>query len=408
MKKTSADKEAELIELHEQFVMPNYAPERVLVRGCGSYVWDIHGKRYLDFVTGLAVNTLGHCPPEVVDAIRVQSKTLMHTSNLYYNTLQPRLAEKLSKISLGGKVFFCNSGAEANEGLIKLARLWGSDQGRHEIITFRNSFHGRTLATLTATGQDKVQKGFAPLPEGFKYADLNNIESVKNLISTKTAAVLIEPIQGESGVRPTVHRFMRELRELCSTTGVLLFCDEIQAGIGRTGTWFAYEHGDIRPDAISVAKGLGNGFPIGAVLTSPALSNVFQPGTHGTTFGGTPLACAAALAVLETIEKKHLLESAAEKGDQLLVRLQKLTEKFDFVEEVRGRGLMLGIQCNRPVKELEQIMARRGLITVATSGNVIRLLPPLNVSAAQIKRAVRIIFRSCTEWKKTQTETQVV
>ena len=272
-------------ELHGQFVMPTYAPGLTLVRGAGVSVWDDTGREYLDFMAGIAVNNLGHCHPAVVDAIRKQAGILMHCSNLFHNELQPRLAQKLSGISLGGKVFFCNSGAEANECLFKLARKWGSLAGRFEIITMKNSFHGRTLATMTATGQTKYQKGFEPLMPGFSLAEFNNLDSVRAALTPATIAILCEAVQGEGGIVPATPDFMTGLRALCDERKILLFFDEVQAGIGRTGQWFGYQHYGIRPDGISMAKALGGGFPIGAVAVTPELSDVFQPGNHASTFG---------------------------------------------------------------------------------------------------------------------------
>lgn len=387
-------------ELYEEYLIPTYAPGLVLVKGSGSYVWDASGNKYLDFVAGIAVNTLGHAHPSMLKAIHEQARKIIHTSNLYHNEQQAKLARKLSMRSLGGKCFFCNSGAEANEALIKLARLWGREQEKHEIITVANSFHGRTLATLTATAQEKVHQGFAPLPEGFRYAELNNLESVRNQINAHTAAVLIEPIQGEGGINPAAEEFMRGLRSLCDEHDILFLCDEIQTGIGRTGEWFAYQYYGIKPDAISVAKGLGGGLPIGAIVTSNKLSDVLQPGSHGSTFGGNPVSCAAALAVIETVEKKKLYERAEKMGDFLITRLEKLAHKFDCIQDVRGRGLMIGIVMDRPCKDLEGILLRNGLITVATAQNVIRLLPPLTITHGEAKRALKIIDKGCKEWQQ--------
>ena len=390
------NEKVDTIDGYQRFVMPTYAPSLVLVKGKGTRVWDTEGKAYLDFGSGLAVNSLGHCHAAVTKAIRKQSSQLMHVSNLFYNVQQPVLAKRLSEKSLGGKCFFCNSGAEANEALIKLARLWGNKQGKHEILCVNNSFHGRTLSTLTATGQAKVKKGFDPLPPGFAHADFNDIQSCEAHIHEKTVAVLVEPIQGEGGVVPAEETFMTQLEQLCRRKGILLLCDEIQSGLGRTGNWFGYQGYGIEPDAISLAKGLGGGFPIGAVVTGSQLADVFQPGLHGTTFGGTPLACASALAVLDVIEQEDLVEHARLQGDVLLKGLKKLTQKFPFLEGVRGKGLMIGIQLNRPAKELEEICREQGLLTIATANSVLRLLPPLNVKKTQIHHALRILAHACT------------
>ena len=389
------------VDGYQRYVMPTYAPTLVLVKGKGTRVWDAEGKVYLDFGSGLAVNSVGHCHRTVTKAIREQAAQLMHVSNLYYNEKQPMLAKRLSEKSLGGKCFFCNSGAEANETLIKLARLWGKAQGKHEILCVRNSFHGRTLSTMAATGQDKVKRGFDPIPPGFAHADLNDIESCRAQLHEKTAAILVEPIQGEGGVFPAKKRFMEQLQQLCQENELLLLCDEVQSGLGRTGNWFGYQAFNVKPDAISLAKGLGGGFPIGAVISGPRLADVFEPGRHGTTFGGTPLACASALAVLDVIEQEHLVENAAVLGEVLRTGLEKLVCKFPFVTEVRGKGLMVGLQLDRPAKELETLCQDQGLLAIATASSVLRLLPPLNVSKTQINKALRILTHACAKFADT-------
>ena len=378
--------------LHQRYHTPNYSPSLLFVKGRGAHLWDADGKRYLDFVSGIAVTALGHCHPRLVKAIARQAKQLMHVSNLYYNDQAAFLAETISELSLGGKVFFCNSGAEANEGLIKLARKWGNANGdRFEVITMRNSFHGRTLATLTATGQEKIQYGFQPLPEGFKYAEYNNIESVKAHITPRTSAVLLELVQAEGGVIPAQPEFVQALAALCNDRDLLLLVDEIQTGIGRTGRMFAYQHYGITPDAMSLAKGLGGGFPIGAVVAGPKLQDVFVAGSHGTTFGGQPLGCAAARAVLQVIHEQGLDSKAADLGGLFMTRLRKISEQYSFIKGVRGKGLLVGLVMDRPAKDFEKILTRRGLLTVCTAGNVIRMLPPLTVTAAQIDRAVAAV-----------------
>ncbi len=385
--------------LHQQYHTPNYAPEHVFVKGKGSWLWEADGTKYLDFVSGIAVTALGHSHPAITKAISKQAGTLMHVSNLYHNDQAPFLAEMLCKRSIAEKLYFCNSGAEANEGLIKLARKWGSESGRYRVITFRSSFHGRTLATLTATGQDKVQKGFAPLPDGFDYAEYNDIESVKAQLKPQTAAVMLELVQAEGGVRPADKAFIQQLNQFCQENKLLLLVDEIQTGVGRTGSLFAYEQFGIEPDAISLAKGLGGGFPIGAVLCGARLSETFSAGSHGTTFGGQPLACCTARTVLEQIEHRNLLENVTQRGEQLRAGLEKIVNKYAFVTEVRGMGLIQGLQIDRPAKKLETLITRRGLLTVCTAGDVIRLLPPLNVKAGEIKLALKTIDKACTDWQ---------
>lgn len=390
-------KTEEIIDLHKKYVMPTYAPGLVLVKGSGTRVWDADEKEYLDFLAGIAVLNVGHCHPAVVKAVQEQAAKLVHVSNLYYNENQPRLAQALSERSMGGKVFFCNSGAEANEGLIKLARLWGSAKGKYEVITMKNSFHGRTLATLTATGQEKVQKGFYPLPEGFKYAEFNNLASCEAAVTEKTAAILVEAVQGEGGILPADPVFINGLRKLCDDKGILLLFDEVQAGIGRTGKWFGFQNYDVKPDAFSLAKGLGNGFPIGAVVAAPHVSDVFQPGNHATTFGGTPLACAAALAVIETIETEHLLGNAHKTGALFLKKLQAIAGKYDWIEGARGCGLMVGLVLKDSATPLQKLLESKGLLTLATAVRVLRMLPPLNVTAEEIEKAATLIDEACAE-----------
>jgi predicted acetylornithine/succinylornithine family transaminase len=380
--------------------MSTYAPGLALVEGAGTSVWDAEGNEYLDFVSGIAVTNIGHCHPAMVRAVQDQVETLVHVSNLYYNEKQPQLAKALAECSglSGAKCFFCNSGAEANEGLIKLARLWGSDKGRYEVITMRQSFHGRTLATLTATGQDKVQKGFGPLPEGFVYANFNDLLSVENAITARTAAVLVEALQGEGGVIPSEPEFLPGLRKLCDAHGILLLCDEVQAGMGRTGKWFGFQNYDVLPDAFSLAKGLGNGFPIGAVVASETLADVFQPGHHATTFGGTPLACAAALAVIGVIEEEELLANAMMMGAYFVEGLCAIAAGHkQWIAGVRGLGLLLGLVLDVPALPLQKKLQEKGMLALATAGNVLRLLPPLNVSQTEIDQALKLIGEACTE-----------
>jgi len=383
----------DIITKYQKYVIPTYTtPSLVLVKGKGSRVWDNDGKVYMDFVGGIACQNVGHCHPKVVQAIQNQAAKLMHVSNLYNNELQGTLAEKLSALSgLGGKCFFCNSGAEANEALIKLARLWGSDEGKYEIISMKNSFHGRTLATLAATGQTKYQDGFEPIPEGFLYAELNNIDSIKKAISGRTAAILVEAVQGEGGVVGATHEFLKELRALCDEKQILLFCDEVQCGLGRTGNWFAFQASGVLPDAFSLAKSLGSGYPIGGIVTNAKLADVFQPGKHASTFGGSPLACAAALATLGVIEEEKLVQHAAEMGKLFAEGLQEFVTAYEHVKEVRSYGLMVGLVLDQPVKALCQSLREMSLLAIPTHENVVRFLPPLNVKSGDIEEALDII-----------------
>ena len=391
---------AEILALHRDTLMTNYAPPALaLVKGRGARVWDADGRVYLDFLSGIAVNSLGHAHPRLVRAVREQAGRLMHTSNLYAHEFAPRLARALLNQSFGrGRCFFCNSGAEANEGLIKLARLWGSTRGgRHVVVTMRHSFHGRTLATLTATGQAKVQTGFEPLPAGFAYAEFNDLDSVRAAIGDTTAAVLVEAVQGEGGVRPATPAFLQGLRALCDERGILLLCDEVQCGLGRTGTWFGFQQAGIRPDAFSLAKGLGGGLPIGAAVAGPTLADVFQPGHHGSTFGGNPVACAAGLAVMETIEADGLVGNAAARGAEFMDQLRKLAKKHAFIRDVRGQGLIVGLALDRPAKDLEVRLRERGLLALATANTVLRFLPPIIVTAAEIRKAARLVGEACRD-----------
>jgi len=378
-------------ELYSNYVMPTYAPEIALVKGVGSHVWDKDGKEYLDFTSGIAVTNIGHSHPVYIEAIEKQVNTLVHVSNLFYTEPQALLAKEISDISMGGKCFFANSGAEANEGMIKLARLWGYDDGRYEIITMKQSFHGRTLATAAATGQEKIQKGFEPMPTGFVHAEFNNLESVKALINEKTVAVMFEAIQGEGGVLPATPEFVEGVRAICDENNLLMLCDEVQCGIGRTGKWFGYQHYSVEPDVISFAKALGNGYPIGGITASPKYSDVLQPGKHATTFGGTPLACAAALAVLKVCKDENLLEKAVESGEYFTDGLLKIIEGSDEYTGVRGKGLLLGLVSKKEVKPLFQKLTAAGLLTVPAGLNVLRFVPPLNVSKVDMDKALAIV-----------------
>ncbi len=390
----------EISQMQSDYLMSTYAPSLALVEGTGASVWDAEGNEYLDFVSGIAVTNIGHCHPKMIRAVQDQVETLVHVSNLFYNEKQPLLAKKLAERSglPGAKCFFSNSGAESNEGLIKLARLWGSEHGKYEVITMRQSFHGRTLATLTATGQAKVQTGFGPLPEGFQYANFNDLESIEDAVTSKTAAVLVEALQGEGGVIPAEQEFMSALRKLCDERGILLLCDEVQAGMGRTGKWFGFQNYDVIPDAFSLAKGLGNGFPIGAIVAGEKLANLFQPGHHATTFGGTPLACAAALSVIEVIEEEQLLANTQMMGAYFAEGLCEIAMKHkQWISGVRGLGLLLGLVLDVPSAPLQKKLQEKGMLAIATAGNVLRLLPPLNVKQEEIDRALCLIGEACVE-----------
>ncbi|WP_019626517.1 acetylornithine transaminase [Thioalkalivibrio sp. ALJT] len=358
-------------------------------RGEGAWLWDTDGKRYLDALSGIAVCGLGHAHPKVAQAVCDQAGTLVHTSNLYRIPLQEQLARRLCALSGMDRAFFCNSGAEANEAAIKLARLHGRARGvaAPKVVVMEGSFHGRTMATLSATGNAKIQAGFEPLVSGFVHVPHGDADAVEALATDPdVVAILVEPVTGEGGVHVPPPGYLRRLRELCDRTGWLLMLDEIQAGIGRTGHWFAFQHEAITPDVISLAKGLGNGIPIGANLVAGAARDLFTPGTHGTTFGGNPLVCRAALAVLDVMQDEALCEQAARQGELLRNRLRDRLADHAGVVAVRGRGLMIGVELDRPAGALVLAALERGLILNVTAERVIRLLPPLIIDDAQVEQ----------------------
>ena len=381
-----------LMMLSEQYVAHTYARYPVvLVRGKGTRVWDLEGEEYLDFVSGLAVCNLGHCHPRVVKAIQGQAEKLIHVSNFYYIEPQIQLASLLCKHSFADKVFFCNSGAEANEGAFKLARKFAKEKtgkDRYEIITMEGSFHGRTLATLTATGQEKFHKGYEPLMPGFKYVPFNDIGAVKKAIDPKTCAVMVEPIQGEGGVNCPSEGYLKALREICDENRLLLIFDEVQVGMGRTGKLFAYEHEGVEPDMLTLAKSLAGGVPIGALLIKQEISDGFKPGDHASTFGGNPLASAAGVAALTAILEEGMLENCRKMGDYFLSELDKMKNKFPFIKEVRGKGLILGMELKIDGSSIVKEMLKKRVLINCTMGNILRFLPPLIVTQEEIDRVV--------------------
>jgi len=381
-------KSTDIAALFDQYVMHTYTPSVTLVRGHGSKVWDADKKVYLDFTAGLAVQNVGYAHPKVVKAISDQAAAMTHCSNLYYNPVQALLAQRLSKLSLGGKCFFCNSGAEANEAMVKLARLWGHDKGKFEVITMQNSFHGRTLAMIAATGQSKVQKGFDPLPIGFAYAEYNNLESVKAQINPRTVAIMVEAVQGEGGVIPATKEFMTGVRALCDEHNLLMLCDEVQCGMGRTGALFGWQKSDVKPDAFSLAKAVAAGVPMGVLVASPKLSDVFHPGHHASTFGGNPLACSAAMAVLDVIEEEKLLARAEATGALFRESLLPLLDQYEEMLEVRGEGMMIGIVMECPAKEVVAACREVGLLCCTAGEHVVRFLPPLNIRDDELEEAL--------------------
>lgn len=394
---TKKNENEEIATLCSDFLMDTYAKTATVVRGKGCRVWDARNSVYLDFTSGISVQNVGHSHPKVVEAIRSQAETLTHCSNLFFTPMQGLLAQKLSSIGLGGKVFLSNSGAEANEAMIKLARYYGHDQGRFEIICMRNSFHGRTMGTLSATGQSKVQAGFDPLLVGFEFAEFNNLESVKALVNERTIGILLECVQGEGGVLPATQEFMEGIRALCDEKDLVMMCDEIQTGMGRTGKWFAWEHYGVKPDLCTMAKALGGGLPLGALLASPKFSDVFKPGSHGSTFGGNPLACAAAMAVIKVIEDEGLLEHTAEYGELFMEGLKEFVEKYDTILDVRGQGLMVGMVVNGNAKDIVDNLRYGGLLACVAGPNVVRFLPPLCISEKDLNEALEMIADTLDE-----------
>ncbi|PYE50629.1 aspartate aminotransferase family protein [Paenibacillus barcinonensis] len=365
-----------------------------LVKGKGSWLWDDQGNRYLDFMCGLAVTSLGHAPEKVGAKLKAQIDELWHVSNLFQIPGQEKAAALLTANTCADAVFFCNSGAEANEAAIKVARRYqqkvkGLD--RYEVITFAQSFHGRTLATLTATGQDKVKEGFLPLPAGFVTVPLHDIAALEAAIGPKTAAIMLEMVQAEGGVYPVEPEFVKHVRQLCDEHGLLMIVDEVQTGMGRTGKLFAHEHYGVEPDVFTVAKGIGSGFPVGAMLGKGFLRDAFTPGSHATTFGGTPLASSVVIATIETMLEDRLPERAAEMGDYLMTSLRNRLAGNSFVKEVRGMGLLVGIECVEPIGDIVLAGQKRGILFVSAGPNVIRLLPNLYVSKEEINEAVSLV-----------------
>lgn len=387
--------------LYDRYVVNTVNRGLTLVRGKGRHAWDDQGRKYLDLGGGVAVNSLGHAHPAIRDALARQADTLIHSSNLYYNEGQGRLAKRIVELTGPGKVFFCNSGAESNEALIKLARKFGHGSGRHEIITATNSFHGRTMATLSATGQDKIKEGYDPLVPGFVHVPFNNLAAIEAAITPKTVAVQIEGIQGEGGVFVATPDYLLGLRELTRKGNLLLLWDGVQCGCFRTGRWQSYQRilegvpggEDFCPDAIAMAKSLGSGFPLGATWISEAYQNVFVPGSHGTTYGGSPLACAVALTVLEVIEREKLADNIRSRGEQLRQGLEKLVGTRG-VKGVRGYGGLMGMVVDgEPVGVVARLTAA-GLILIPAANQTVRFLPPLNVTADEIAEALRIVEES--------------
>ncbi|MBY6275994.1 acetylornithine transaminase [Symbiobacterium thermophilum] len=396
MADVSGSRSAALMARADAHTMKTYGRYPIaLVRGEGVRCWDADGKEYLDFLGGIAVNVLGHAHPALVSAIADQAARLIHCSNLYYSEPMAELAELLTQHGGLDRVFFCNSGAEANEGAIKLARKYQWRKGlkaKNRIVSLTHSFHGRTLATVTATAKPAIQEGFGPLPEGFDYVEAGDVAALRAAVTDRTAAVIVEPVQGEGGVRPLAREFLEAARAICDERGALLIFDEIQCGMGRVGHLFAYQAFGVKPDILTLAKGLGGGVPIGAVCATEEAARGFAPGDHGTTFGGSPLACTAALATVKTLLSEDLPARAAAMGEYLLAGLRRLQAKHPgLVKEVRGMGLMLGIELTRPARPVLEKCHELGLLVNVTADTVVRLLPPYIITAADCDRALEIL-----------------
>jgi len=388
-------KNRDVAKITDKYVAQTYARYPIaLVRGKGVRVWDADGKEYLDFLAGIAVNSLGHCHPAVVRAIQQQSRKLLHVSNLYHILPQSELARELCRHSFAERVFFCNSGAEANEAAIKLARRYGAAHlgGKYEILSAHDSFHGRTLATLTATGQEKVRAGYDPLPSGFRQIPFNDLGAAEAAIDDqKTVGFLVEPIQGEGGINVPHEDYLRGLRELCDRRGLLLIFDEVQTGMGRTGKLFGYENFGVTPDIMTLAKALGGGLPLGAMLAREEVAKSFVPGSHASTFGGNPLACSAALAVMQTLLKGGALKNCVKMGKAFVEGLTRLKDRFSFVKGIRGKGLILGLELEMDGAKIVEACMLEGLLINCTAYKVLRFVPPLTIKQKEIEQGLGIL-----------------
>lgn len=381
----------EVIDIFNKFVIANYSRlPRSIVKGQGSWLWDADGNKILDLFPGWAVSGIGHCHPKVVKAIQAQAEQLLHIDNTFYVESQGRLAKLLSERAFGGQCFFCNSGAEANEAALKLARI-ATAQGKYKFITAEGSFHGRTFATATATGQPQKSRGFLPLLPGFSYIPFNDVNALKEAFTDEVCAVMIEPIQGEGGINMASQEFMQTIRRLCDDNGALMILDEVQTGIGRTGKWFGYQHYQIEPDIITMAKSLGGGVPIGAMMAKTEIAAKLVPGLHASTFGGNPLVTAAAIAVIEAIEEENMLDNVNMINSYICGKLEQLKEKYPIIEQVRGRGVMVGIVLCCEGGQIVSKCLERGLRINCTQQRIIRFMPAMNVSKEEIDKAVEIL-----------------
>ncbi len=386
----------ELHELDKTYYLPTFKRYPLAFKkGSGSRLWDMEGKEYIDALAGIAVNNVGHAHPKVADAIGRQAHELIHISNFYLSEPQVMLTKKLAELSGLQRVFLGNSGAEAAEGAIKIARKYASKNGRGgTIIAMKNAFHGRTLATVAATGKEAMMNGFAPIPAGFLHAPFNDLEAIKEMVTEEVGGIMLEPIQGEGGINLVDPSFLKALRAYCDEQNLVLIFDEIQSGMGRTGKMFAFEHFGVTPDVMTLAKALGGGMPIGAVLASEKVGSAIDWGDHGTTFGGNPLACAAALATIETMEEEGMLKQATEKGAWLKAEVERVRSEYPEIKEIRGYGLMIGIELTIESKPVVTTMMEHGVLANATAGNVIRLVPPLNIPMEDLKTVFEVMLKS--------------
>jgi acetylornithine/N-succinyldiaminopimelate aminotransferase len=389
----------EIIALYDKYVIANYRRlPRVIVKGEGNYLYDADGNRILDLFPGWAVSGIGHCHPKVVEAIRKQAGELLHMDNTFYTEQQGRFAQMLSERAFGGKVFFCNSGAEANEAALKLARRH-TPKNKYKYITAEGSFHGRTFAAVTATAQPKYHEGFLPMLPGFTYVPFNNINALEQAFTDEVAAVMVEPIQGEGGVNVASKEYLEAMRQLCDEHGALMILDEVQTGMGRTGKWFGYQHYDVEPDIMSMSKTLGGGVAIGAMMAKAEVAASLVPGTHASTFGGNPLACAAGIATIEAIDEGHLIDNAVEMGKYAMSRLEELKSKHAMIDHMRGKGLMIGIQLTGPGAEVVSRCLEKGLRINCTHDTVLRFMPSMTISREQLDEAIGILDSVLTEIK---------
>ncbi len=394
----------EIISMFDDYVIGNYGRlPKVITKGAGNWLWDADGNKILDMFPGWAVSGIGHCHPKVVNALKSQSEKLLHIDNTFYTQEQGMLAKMLSERSFGGKCFFCNSGAEANEAAMKLARLYTSKE-KYKFVTAENSFHGRTFATVTATAQPKYHNGFTPLLPGFRYVPFNDIEAIEDVFTDEVAAVMIEPIQGEGGINIATPEYMRRVRELCDENNALMILDEVQTGMGRTGKWFGYQHYDVEPDIVTMAKALGGGIAIGAIIAKPHIASALVPGTHASTFGGNSMACAASIATIEAIEEENLLENAIKIGEYACEKLNALKEEFSIIDHIRSKGLMIGIQLKTNGADIVSKCLERGLRINCTHDTVLRFMPGMTVSKDEIDQAIQILANVLEDTKSLSSD----